>query len=525
MKHTSNFAERVMWRCVWMIVMLVGTAIPTDGQATEFQLPPFLPAYYAPAFQIDGARIYPIDSRERNGVEECVYATENRRFSISVGRMRCDRTRCLDVFNNLQGHLSKEAESKEVTILELTGSELAGRIREQGTETYLFAYILPGSTVIWTYSSIGKECPQMTAMFKTILSFANRQRYEQAFPDNIEMGHWGPQIHEYARQLTEEGKKREALQVLRRLIATSPFDFNAHIDLTEMTDDAKEAKNSAGIVLKNSEDPALISKAAKRLGVQEPKMESLPFISSKEKGLQVILVPLLPCNVKFLQEAAAVYKQITKIPVKIRRLRNDWSLRPPERIFRQRDVQSFLVQAAKRPGDFRGWDKDRYVKALQETADSQDPISSYYIRALIDDIKKKPGQHEVDPYLDWFCEEIKTYRSADPRTMYVGVTEVNIFSGDGNFVFSVHKNTPGMQASILSYSMMLAKTLYEKDESRPRLVERIAKELVPASLKTLGIPRSTDPKCPYSYSSGVDRLDQKGLVLSEQVKKEIKKLR
>jgi hypothetical protein len=73
--------------------------------------------------------------------------------------------------------------------------------------------------------------------------------------------------------------------------------------------------------------------------------------------------------------------------------------------------------------------------------------------------------------------------------------------------------------------MMLGRTLNESYDSRPRLVERIAKELVPASLKQLGIPRSTDPSCPYSYSSGVERLDQKTLVLSEEVVKALEKLR
>jgi hypothetical protein len=78
---------------------------------------------------------------------------------------------------------------------------------------------------------------------------------------------------------------------------------------------------------------------------------------------------------------------------------------------------------------------------------------------------------------------------------------------------------------ILSYYMMMGETLHQEYQSRRRLTERIAKELVPASLKQLRIPRSTDPTCPYSYSSGVDRLDQKTLVLSDEVKHELQKLR
>jgi predicted Zn-dependent protease len=109
--------------------------------------------------------------------------------------------------------------------------------------------------------------------------------------------------------------------------------------------------------------------------------------------------------------------------------------------------------------------------------------------------------------------------------MYVGITEANIYSGDNNFLFSIGRIKKGDSlASILSYHMMLASSLQEEYESRHRLTERIAKELVPASLKQLGIPRSTDPRCPYSYSSGVSRLDEKTLRLSETLKNALKQL-
>ena len=106
--------------------------------------------------------------------------------------------------------------------------------------------------------------------------------------------------------------------------------------------------------------------------------------------------------------------------------------------------------------------------------------------------------------------------------MYVGITEIDIFSGDANFIFSYHGAWKRSQASILSYAWMLAKSNKEY-QSRKRLVGRIAKELVPASLKSLGIPRSIDPSCPYSYAGGVRRLDEKTFGLSEQVIEAIKK--
>lgn len=522
--HMPNLVRFAMRISIAVFALCLALTIPVNGQKTAFQLPPFLPEYYTPVFEIDGARLFPVDNKEINGMKQFVYSTQDQRYTLSIERIQCERPHCLALFDKLQGYLNTEVNGRGGTVLEITSSEISAQIFREGTEETIFSFVLPGSIVIWKYTA-PKEDTHIVNMFKTIKSFTDRQRYEQSFDDNVAMGHWGPQIHDYARQLMREGQKQEAVRILRGLVATSPYNYAAHMDLAETTTDAKEARNSASVVFKNSEDPGLILKADRLLSGREPSPEVIPFLSSKDSGLQLILVPLSPCSIQFLREAASTYEQITKIPVKIRKLHADLPLRSPDRIFRQRDIQMFLAQQTKGKLDFQGWDKQRYMRALKEVAGSQNPISHYHIRKLIDTIDKGKGQYEAEPYLNWFCRELKKYRSSDPRTMYVGVTELDIFSGDTNFVFSLHESTPGLQASILSYNMMLSRTLSEEYESRQRLIERIAKELVPASLKTLGIPRSTDPRCPYSYSSGVKRLDQKGLILSERVQEEINRFR
>lgn len=126
--------------------------------------------------------------------------------------------------------------------------------------------------------------------------------------------------------------------------------------------------------------------------------------------------------------------------------------------------------------------------------------------------------------MGWLSQTIAPYFSKDPNTMVVGITELDIYSGETNFVFSVYGGLKDSPVGILSYAKMRAK-LTGENQSRKRLTERVAKELVPASLKKLGIPRSMDPSCPYSYSSGLQRLKEKTLNLSEPVKKEIEKIK
>lgn len=53
----------------------------------------------------------------------------------------------------------------------------------------------------------------------------------------------------------------------------------------------------------------------------------------------------------------------------------------------------------------------------------------------------------------------------------------------------------------------------------------MAKELVPASLKSLGLPRPADQSDPYSYADSVKRLDEKSLTLSPPVQAAIRRFR
>ena len=79
---------------------------------------------------------------------------------------------------------------------------------------------------------------------------------------------------------------------------------------------------------------------------------------------------------------------------------------------------------------------------------------------------------------------------------FVGVTGLDLFLGDTNYVISGGSINNGIRTVMFSYSRMMAKTTGERFESRKRLATRFAKQLVPATLLSLGIPRPTDPTVP-----------------------------
>ena len=508
------------------VITIVAVATAFQTLANETQLPPFLPSYYRPAFNCSGESLGVVGHKTTNDTSRYMYSTKSGSLALSIESIRCDTPRRTAIFGNLQRYLNQQISSNQGCFAELTATEMHAEVVLTNVAQTVFVLSLPASIQVWTYMRAPTNRAPLGVDFKNILGWANRQRYEEALQNgNVDMGCWQASIHDYARESLNSGKKEAALIVLKNLLATSPFDYDAHFLFMDNTPSAASASNSAKKVFANAEDQNQIEKAARVLGATPRSIDRLTPLSHNEAGLQVILMPLPPCNPWILDEVAKVYERITDIPVKIRRTNYEWIWGTPDRIPDQRHIQGLLVRFTNHNIDFAGWTKEHYQNALADAVKSEDALSKFWVHDLIDNIEKEPGQFCVDSHLHRLSESLKNYRSNDRRTMYVAITEANIYSGDNNYLFSVATTNQESAASILSYYMMLGRTLHAEFDSRQRLTERIAKELVPASLKQLGIPRSTDPTCPYSYSSGVERLDQKTLTLSDEVKEALNKLR
>jgi hypothetical protein len=341
----------------------------------------------------------------------------------------------------------------------------------------------------------------------------------------MSMGRWGAQVRAHAERLRATGNAGQALTVLRNLLATSPYDYEAHLELAEMISGSPDARTSAATVLRNAERPELRNRAAVLLGTPEPAPEAVPALDKDQPGLRVVLVPLPPTDVRLMQEAAKIYERITDVPVTIRGLPQEWDFGPVDRVANQNSIQQWIVQRTGYRVDFEGWKPDRYVSQLLEVAEVGDALTRFATRNYVAILRDEPGQYVVDRHIDRFLDLLAPFRLADRRTMYVGVTGANITSGTSNYLFSGYREGASGGASILSYAMMQAKQAGDGYESRPRLAERLAKEMVPASLKGLGIPRPTDPSDPYSYSDGVRRLSEKTLMLSEPTRAALDKFR
>lgn len=488
---------------------------------------PILPDYFSPAFEANGAQLEFMDHTVNEGTDRHLFYTPDKSLGLIIETTKCDRARADALFSGLMRNMNQDLGLQGGEFIEIHKNDFHARLFSDGVEKAVFTFRLPDSVQTWTYFVKPGEKNNEAPRFKMIQNFINREIWEiTSKKDYTSPAGWASEIYDYASGLLRDGKKNEALPVLERLLIASPFNYNAHMDYAEITPDSEDSRNSANIVLKNSEDTALTERAAKVLGIKHPAFESYPLLERGEKGLQLILIPMPPCDMPLVEEASRIYNEITGIPVKIRRLECGWTWKAPDRIPYQKYIQKMLSGSGEKKINFGGWDLERYVSEILKSAEPQGALARYFSREFVSRIRREKGQYHIDSYVFLLLDILNRYASDDLRTMYVGVTENDIYSGDdNNFTFNLHYFFPASRASIFSYHMMKAENLEEEYQSRKRLTERMAKELVPASLKSLGIPRSTDPSCPYSLAGSVPRIDQKTLVLSDPVKKKLEELR
>jgi len=497
------------------------------AKSAEPSLPAFLPSYYLPLFKLNDSWLEAEGHQNQNNIDQYAYTSSDHVVSIIVGNAPCAASVCETVFNNFLKTSNQQATANSGSFSLVTPNEYRSEWKIGGAENFLYVSRLSDSLLIWNYSTrAGGQAQSVDQYFNDVHAQINRQRYEQALAGgNVEMGRWNVSLREHAEQLLKDGHKQEAVAVLNNVVATAPTDYLSQMLLAANTSDASVAQNSARVIFRDAESPELISKSAKLLQQTDPASVRPPLLSKGERGLQVILIPLAPCDLGLLAQASETYTGITKIPVKVMRLSESWQFGAPDRIPNQRQIQQFIVQQKGSSPDFTGWTLERYKAELIAASSSSDALTKFSVNKLLASLGPAAGQYSVDPYLEKLADILVKYRSDDPRTIYVGITEANISSGDANFVFSTMVYRPEGPVSILSYHMMLAKTLNAEYESRKRLTERMAKELVPARLNALKIPRPTDPTDPFSYSGGVDRLDQKALILSKPTEDALAKFR
>ena len=514
--------------------LLFGQIIVSLGMAT-FGLtaaampvvPAFLPAHYSTVLKINDKPLVLVAQHDKAGVKLAEYKNADGSVRLKIEQANCDRSQCGVFYQQAGDEQNKLVTLQKGQFLSLSPVEFSTEWKTGG-KTYLqYVAMVPKAVMRWTWSakSGGLISPYDNILVPLRRSL-NEQRYNEALQiNNVEVGSWAKEIHQHGRDLLAQGQTEQALGVLRQVVNWSPNLFEAQLDLADSTKDPATIRASAEAVWNNAENPVLLSRAAALLDRKETAISDLPKLEAGITGLQVVLIPLPPCDIRLIEEAAKLYSDSLQLPVKIVRLPDPWQWWKPDRLYQQKNIQNLILQKNKKPIDFNGWTQAQYAQKLVEVSSKEDALTRFRVRTFLETLPGKPPQYRVEPFLEQLINKVMPFYGNDRRTMFVGVTQADIFTGDTNFLFSQGASRNGLGVSILSYARMEATALGQAYESRKQLAERLAKELVPASLKLLDIPRPTDPTDPYSYSSGTDRFQQKTMKLSAPTREALDRFR
>lgn len=503
------------------LILLAETdgASPASAQTTSF------PTAYLPLLTFNGVDLQKASSTNQGGNQTWIYQAAEKTITIRVDSLPCTQNVCPALLDSIFKGLYQIVAQTSGKFDSISPSEVQATWNDAGSEVHHFAFVMPGSLLVWSLSKTDSISPSYFDQYRqSLMDAVNRERFDVAQAlGSIDLGHFDNELREYAERLLKKGEKTEALKVLQAVISTAPRDYKAQLEFASNTADSAAARTSASIVFENAETPQLLTDSAAILHVPYPD-EAAPLLQKNDKGLQIILIPLAPCDDKVLEAAGQVFTQITGVPAKIRRLEQDWVWHSADRFPNQRTIQQLIVENRHENVNFANWGLAQYESELIRISNSADPITRYRVNQILSQSDGPGAQYDVGRYLDVFSKSVAPFRSSDPRTVYIGVTDVNISLGDANYVVdAAMRSNPGV--SLASYYMMTAGPSGEAFESRSRLATRLGKQLVPPLFGALGIPQSVDPNDPSSYANGIAAIDQKSVVLSQSSKDALDKFR
>jgi predicted Zn-dependent protease len=502
-----------------------GYAQAPSTQSTDGNLSGHLPPYFESYLTFNGTRASGIDHHQENGGDIYVYSIPDKRTSIRIDLYSCEVNVCSALLDSaLRAVYPQVTAGGEYDLI--SPNEVYARWSAGEGEVRRYAFVMPGELLLWTVAQTSPVTSDIMQSYQDgLIAAVNHARFELSEAHGeLPFGREGDAARTYAESLLEHGNHEEAVRVLKEVITTTPQDYKAQIDFARNTDDSVASIASAKIVLENAESPELIAAAERILGLDEKEQPPPPPVSKDEGGLRVILVPLGPCDVQIIKDASVVYTQVTGLPVQIRSFPGEWDWGSVDRIPNQRAIQQIIVQGQGSNIDFSNWTLFQYEEELKKLSVKADPITRYRVKQILEAADGQ-GQYSLASRLNTFYSALSQYKSPDPRTVYIGVTSVNVALGDANFNFWAYAGQPRHKVGLLSYYMLTASQSGQPSESRTRLTQRIAKELVGVSLNILGVPTPSDPQDPASATNSVQRVDEKGLTLSQPTADALAKIR
>jgi predicted Zn-dependent protease len=340
-------------------------------------------------------------------------------------------------------------------------------------------------------------------------------------PDNIRAAKSSDQVFNYADKLLAQGNEPEAANYLAGGLRLSPWNLkeqlvSAHLLLKSGQTDA--AKTKYEMVATYAEVGALRKEALLGLGKVGTWAEPEAARAIPGNGPAVVLAPVGTVETWLLRRLAAELTKNLGIPVYVMDLKTELgaAARSPRALWLR-----YLKENLKR--------NPNYLKVMQTLADAKgtDPAKMWdddifyplFIEAVRKSenaevaaglekenqtllLEKEGGQWDAELLFQNVKKSTKPW--AHDGVIFMGITEVDMFSGDHNYQFAASN----VGFSVISYCRFTAK-FNQATPNAERLVTRLKKTALSSVGFGFSIPRCTTPWCARAYPNSLEEQDAK----------------
>lgn len=309
-----------------------------------------------------------------------------------------------------------------------------------------------------------------------------------------------------------------------------PWDLEHQMIYAEMlTKKGKEAtaKEKAALVLKYAEKDDLISRARKLLGTAP--LPDIPGITSLSGTNHcIVLIPFQGCDRWLILRIKDELCATLGVPVYVQKI--DMNYPPVSRDRRQSIINRFKREVEKNLSDphvsksmkdLRLEKKDIQVEAnvlklMHHIARLNGRQGEETLETYLKDATGKDPQWNADQLLETLVNAVRPFRRQN--IAYLGITPVDIYTADYNFLFGWAYNSGG----IISYRRFSA-VFNDETPSQDRLIKRTLMQCLSSLGFVHGIEKCSDPTCAKAYPNSLTEHDAKTGALCSECKNAFKK--
>lgn len=339
-------------------------------------------------------------------------------------------------------------------------------------------------------------------------------------------------IFPIAERFATEGEKELALQLYDKALNAEPANLARQLEYARLLL-AKGQKEEAITILRlindMAEDADLLAQSAQLL--TDITGSARPQPASSFTDAEIILVPVGNPNPLILQELCPKLQKIMGMTVRLES--KTVSLGKPERKLADRYTAAFFQDVS---GKISTLQKDAIMTALsydESTLQKPEDQSRFLMKLFsllgADGESARQnyeanmaqlgdeGQYEIQR----LTEEMRNIVPFDESNMtkiVLGVSEKDLFMGEGNFLFGGTYAAYG----VISYYRFTAAFNHE-GQNRPRLISRLLKQALSTANFALYIPRCNTPYCARSFPQNIAEHDAKNEELCDECRRRLEK--